>query len=105
MVLKLKGALKTKSTDPFVKLSAAEKLAFLVKVTTPDAPLALTVTLAPFTISVGITAPAGNVTVRALAPEIRSVALLNPPTAPSKVEAIDTSPRPSRVPLAPLLLF
>lgn len=104
-VLKLNGALNTKSTDPFVKLNADGILTFLRNVTTPGAPLALRVTLAPLTVSVGITAPAGSVTVRAFEPEINNVALSNPPTAPSKVEAIDTSPNASRVPTAELFPF
>src|SRR4029079_18445056 len=85
-----KAVLNVKSTTPFVRLSAV-MLVLRVKIMDP-APLVLIVTAGAATVSVGNDTPAGKVTVLAEAPEMRRVALPKPPTAPSKVEAIETLP-------------
>ena len=97
------GVVKIKSTGPFVRLCAV-MLVFRLNIISP-VPLVFIATAGAATVKTGNETPAGSVSVRAAAPETRRVALLKPPTAPSNVDAIATSPCPSNVPMAPLFEF
>ena len=97
---KVKGLLKTKLTAALVKLCTFCTSSGWVKVMVPE-PLAVMIVLGALMVIAGKPPPedgTGKVTVRALLPEMSSVAL--PPPKPG---SIVTGPRASIVPVPPLL--